>query len=298
MTDPTPATPAASTEVPAAAAPTTPAAVVPPTPETPAAPAPESLIPAADKVTAEVDPPAEPQGDKPAVNQDEPEWLLYDGVKGEGKAPDWYKADKYKTVSEQAKAYAELEKRMGAFTGAPKDGKYEIKLPAELDGTLDVEHPMVKALQTWAAGRQMNQEAFNEAITMLATYEAELAPDPATIKAELGTDADARINAVAAWGKANLALDQFELMRAATAGPNAAAVFKTMEALIAKTRQPRTVRAGTDVPGGQPTGEAAINAAQAKLGPDGKRLFETDPAYRAMVENMRINFYNSQTKAA
>ena len=48
----------------------------------------------------------------------------------------------------------------------------------------------------------------------------------------------------------------------------------------------------------QPGGEAAINAAQAKIGPDGKRLFETDAAYRAKVEKMRIEYYNSAQRAA
>lgn len=290
----TEATPAAADPAtPAAAAPTTPVAA---TPETPAA-APESLLPAADKVDAEVAPPA-PAAEKPAVNQDESDWFLSDGVKGEGKAPDWYRADKYKNVGEQAKAYAELEKRMGAFTGAPKDGKYEIKLPEELDGSLDTEHPLLQTFQKWAGEKQMNNEAFNEVVGMLAAYEAELAPDPATIKAELGDDADTRIRNVAQWAKANLALDQYETLRQATAGPNAAAVFQTFETLIAKSRQPRTAKPGADVPAGQPTGEAAINAAQAKVGPDGKRLYETDAAYRNMVEQMRVNYYNSLAKAA
>lgn len=293
----TEATPAAADPAtPAAAAPETPAAAAPETPpaaEAPVAERAESLLPPADKVEAEKEAPAEAK----TVNQDEPEWFLHEGVRGEGKAPDWYKADKYKTVGEQAKAYAELEKRMGAFTGAPKDGKYDVKLPEQLDGSLDLDHPLLKSFTEWAREHQMNNESYNQVVGMLAAYEAELAPDPAQVKAALGDDADTRIRNVSAWAKANLALDEYELLRSATAGANAADVFKLTEKLIAKARQPRAAKPGQDVPAGQPTGEAAIKAAQGKIGPDGKRLVETDPQYRAMVDRMWQNFYASKAAA-
>lgn len=292
-----------TTEVtPAAADPATPAATAVETPavavaETPVTPPPaekaESLLPPADKVEAEKEPPADPK----TVNQDEPEWFLSDGVRGEGKAPDWYRADKYKTMADQAKAYPELAKLMGAFTGAPKDGKYDVKLPEQLDGSLDLEHPLLKTFTEWAREHQMNNESYNQVVGMLAAYEAELAPDPAAVKAALGDDADTRIRNVSAWAKANLALDQYELLREATAGPQAAAVFKLTETLIAKARQPRTAKPGQDVPAGQLTGEEAIKAAQGKIGPDGKRMVETDPNYRAMVDRMWQNFYASKAAA-
>ena len=49
--------------------------------------------------------------------------------------PEWYKADKYKSVAEQAKAYTELEKKFGGFTGAPKDG-YSVVEGVEQDDAL------------------------------------------------------------------------------------------------------------------------------------------------------------------
>ena len=52
----------------------------------------------------------------------EGEFFLSEGIKGVGDLPEWYKADKYKSIAEQAKAYTELEKKFGGFTGAPKDG--------------------------------------------------------------------------------------------------------------------------------------------------------------------------------
>jgi hypothetical protein len=34
---------------------------------------------------------------------------------------------------------------------------------------------------------------------------------------------------------------------------------------------------------------------QAKLGPDGRRLYETDPKYRAEVERKRVAFFEAQS---
>jgi len=39
----------------------------------------------------------------------EGEYFLTEGIKGTGDTPEWYKAEKYKSVADQAKAYTELE---------------------------------------------------------------------------------------------------------------------------------------------------------------------------------------------
>lgn len=46
-------------------------------------------------------------------------WMMAEDIKGEGDAPEWFKSNKYKTVADQAKAYASLESKLGAFTGSP-----------------------------------------------------------------------------------------------------------------------------------------------------------------------------------
>ena len=55
-------------------------------------------------------------------------WMMSEEIKGEGDAPEWFKASKYKSVADQAKAYAGLESKLGSFTGAPTDG-YKIEMP-------------------------------------------------------------------------------------------------------------------------------------------------------------------------
>lgn len=306
MTDAT-ETPAAPPAAPAASG--TPAASTPAeTPATPATPpaaaapaAPTSLLPAADAVAAippAAETPAAPATPPPAVNQEPAEWFLAPGVKGAGPAPAWYRADKYKTLADQAEAQFHSEKRFGAFVGAPKDGRYEIKLPEGIQGEFDMEHPLLQGFQTWAVENQLSQEGYNAILGMFAQYEAAQAPDMGEIKKQLGERADERIGTVATWAKANFPAETYEVFREATSGPNAAAVFKAMEAVIAKTRQVAMPKVGDDARGGGNTTEADINAMQAKRGPDGRRLYETDPKYRAEVEKRRTEFYAGRQKAA
>lgn len=215
-------------------------------------------------------------------------------MNGTGNAPEWFKADKYKTVADQAKAYPELEKKLGGFTGAPADGKYKVNMPEGVVGSLDLEHPMTKGLMEWAAQRQMSQEAFDEAIGMFAEYEASMVPSVEEVKATIGENADARIQAVGQWAQANLPADQFEQVRKAGQSVNAAQVFLALEAIVNKTRQPAMPKPGHDVPGVGISTEAEINALQAKINPlTGNRFYTEDAKYRANVEAMRIALYKN-----
>lgn len=245
---------------------------------------------AADKVAAD-----KAAADKAAADaQQHPEWFVADGVKGAGAPPAWFLADKYKTVADQAAAYPEVQKKFGAFTGAPKDGKYEIKLPDTVVGSIDAEHPMMQGLTEWAIKRNMNQEAFSEIIGQFAEYEASLVPTLEDIHADMGDNAVARINALGNWVKANLMPEELTAFIDATKGPNAAAVIKAVEAVVAKTRQISPGRPGADATAGAPNTESEINAMQARINPaTGKRFYEEDSKYRAKVEEARMALYKA-----
>lgn len=130
-------------------------------------------------------------------------WFFDEGYEGTGEAPEWYKADKYKSVSEQAKAYTELEKKFGAFTGHPKDGY-------QLPEGLDKEDALVQEVMKFGEKYQMNQDGFNEMIT-LAMQQAQ-AVEEVSVEEELsklGADASKRINRVTGFLKNNLEEEKF-----------------------------------------------------------------------------------------
>ena len=87
----------------------------------------------------------------------EGEYFLSDGIKGTGDMPEWYKGDKYKSVAEQAKAYTELEKKFGGFTGSPKDG-YQGPVGIATDAAL------LQELTEVATKTKMTQEALGESV--------------------------------------------------------------------------------------------------------------------------------------
>lgn len=311
MTDPIPAagTPAPAAAVvdgaaPAAAA--APAAPVAPA-VAPAAAVDTSLIPA-DGAASPPDPAvveakkADPNAPAPVVH---PEWFLSEGVKGTGEAPAWYRADKYKTVAAQAEAYKGLEKKLGAFTGAPPDGKYEFKLPEGIDGEFDTEHPMYKDLTKAASEMQISNEGFNKLMGMFAQYEASIAPNPATnlaaAKTALGADADARIKSAAFWAKANLTPEQFNDFRAATdaaemSGEQIARVVRVVEAAISKTRVTMP-KVGADVPSQTQDAEAAVRIEHQRKDAKGGLLYFSDAQHRAKVDKMRTELQNSRPAA-
>lgn len=217
--------------------------------------------------------------------------MLAEGVPGQGERPAWFKADKYKSVAEQAQAYPELEKRFGSFTGAPKDGKYDYTMPAEVGVEIVEDHPLLSTFTEWAGKNQLSQQGFTELMGYLGQYEAQHFVDMNAVKADLGENADARITAVAQWGKANLDKDGYEALRTATSGPQAAAAFKVLEAVIGKTKQISLPGPGTDVAPVGADAHKAIDALMAVKDDKGGLKYFTDPKYRKEVEEKRAALY-------
>jgi len=107
----------------------------------------------------------------------EGEYFLSENIKGVGEMPEWYKADKYKSVAEQARAYTELEKKFGGFTGAPKDG-YELYDGVESDDALWAE------LVEFGTANNMNQSALHQAWELLTAQEE--AVEQVSVEEEIG----------------------------------------------------------------------------------------------------------------
>lgn len=105
----------------------------------------------------------------------EPSYFLAEGVPGSGDAPEYFKSDKYKTVSDQAKAYVDLERAHGEmankfknFTGAPD--QYEIAPPEGV--TLNGDDPLLQSAMQWGKENNLNQDAFNSLIGLYSQIEA------------------------------------------------------------------------------------------------------------------------------
>jgi len=157
----------------------------------------------------------------------------------EGEHPEWFKADKYKSIEDQAKAYTDLEKKFGGFTGAPEE--YEFALSEGLEFEVAEDDPLLSDFKEMAKEMGMSNEAFNRVankyVEQLAAQDMaqkELASEHvATQMKALGDKAQDRVQNVAQWAKAQLGSE--ELFNKFAAGLTDAGMVEVFETLINKT---------------------------------------------------------------
>ena len=209
----------------------------------------------------------------------EGEYFLSDNVKGVGEMPEWYKADKYKSVAEQAKAYTELEKKFGGFTGAPKDG-YQVYDGVESDDALWGE------LVEFGNSTNMSQSALNQAWELLTAQEQAI--EEVSVEAEmakLGDNAVERIKVVEQYMKNNLDSDTYEEVRYAV---NSAESVKLIEALVKSTAPAKLPIDGYVEPGGLEW--ADIEAEMFRKDENGNLLRSVDINHERKIQRMMKEF--------
>jgi len=209
----------------------------------------------------------------------EGEYFLSDGIKGVGDMPEWYKADKYKSVAEQARAYTELEKKFGGFTGAPKDG-YEVYEGVEESDELWNE------LVEFGGRQNMSQAALNEAWQLLTAQEEAI--EQVTMEMELeklGDSAPQRIKTVEQFMKNNLDPETYENVRYAV---NTAESVELIEALISATAPQRLPIDGYVEPGGLTWDD--VEAEMYKKDEHGNYLRSVDPNHEKKVQRLLKEF--------
>lgn len=209
----------------------------------------------------------------------EGEYFLSDGIKGVGDQPEWYKADKYKSVAEQAKAYTELEKKFGGFTGAPKEG-YAIVEGVEQDDSLWQE------LVSFGERTNMSQSALNDAWEILTAQEQ--AVEEVSMEMELqklGDNGVERVKVVEQYMKNNLDSDTYERVRY---GVNSAEAVELVEALIKATAPAKLPIDGHIEPGGITWED--IEAEMFRKHENGQLLRSVDQNHERKIQRMMQEF--------
>lgn len=213
-------------------------------------------------------------------------FLFADGVVGEGEAPEWFKSKKYKTVSDQAQAYTELEGRFGAFTGAPKEGKYEI------NGIDFEDNPLMGTVAEWGKEMQLSTEGLESLVVKVGELaQNQQDEDNATAREALGEKAEERLKALGEWGRTNLAPEEYTQFQglAQTAGH-----VEVLEKLIGMTKNSKLVdKTQVESPNTSKNTEAELKAMYIATNDKGQRLMDTDPTYKAKVNKAYKEFYGN-----
>lgn len=235
---------------------------------------------------------AEVSGDTDKTGDEEPKgWNFSEDVAGQGDVPDWFKSDKYKTVSEQAKAYGELEGKFGSFTGAPDE--YVNALSEELQESgvfLDDDDPMLESAMAFAKEAGMNQEGFAKMVNMYGEMKLAEAQELTAFHASeiesLGPQGQQRVDNLEAWGNANM---PEELMDGFRELAQSADSVKALERMVSMTR---AAPISADNAGSSPAvTESEIRAMQFETDEYGNRRIQTDPDFKAKYQKAMNDYY-------
>lgn len=217
--------------------------------------------------------------ESPVVTQND--WYYAENVKGEGEKPEWLK-DKYKTAADQAKAYSELEKRLGAFTGAPD--KYDLTLPDYPEVQFRDEDPMLKDFLESAKKNGVSQEYVSE---ILGTYAKALTaniPDAEAEIQKLGANGKEQVQLLAQWGSANLSPDEYGIFKGLITTASAVRLFEKLKMLSTQSE--------VAPPAGQPPRETEQEVLKLVNDPQ----YDTNPEFRADVRRRLSNAMKVKAK--
>lgn len=213
-------------------------------------------------------------------------WSLADGINGEGDQPEWFKADKYKTVADQAKAYSELEKKVGET--APED--YAVGLPETIDPNAldgDMTFEWFKAA---AKEANLSQDAFNQMLGgYLENQAKEMNHDRSAEMQALGPQADNRLKTLATWGRGNLNAEHWEVFKGVA---SSAVGVEFLESMVGKSREAPLARAATPAENSNTPDD--LRKMRYEKTEHGQLRMAVDPEHKKRVEAAYREHYGDQ----
>ncbi len=217
--------------------------------------------------------------DDSAPELKEGEYYLAEGIKGVGDTPEFFDAKRFKSVSDQAKSYLELEKKFGSFKGSPKDG-YNLPDGVEKDDAL------VEMLTEFATESNMSQDGFDKAFDMLvAQSSASESANQEVELAKLGDNAPQRIKTVEGYLKNNLPAEEYDRLKGAV---NTADAVELIEKLIHVAAPPKLPIDGGEHPEGLTMSD--IEAEMYKKDEHGNLLRSVNRDHEAKIQKMLREF--------
>ncbi len=163
-----------------------------------------------------------------------PPWFFADGVPGTGPKPEYYKAEKYKTLADQAKAQVELEQKLGVFTGAPEQYSFE-----NLSEAINKESGLLKALAPKFKELNMSQTGFENLVNSFVEIQQQsLEIHPEDIIKDLGPNGAETFGRVAAWAKNNFTPEEQNIFREIATSADAIKLLDKIRAGAPKSRAP------------------------------------------------------------
>lgn len=228
----------------------------------------ESAPPATSPVsTAPAASPEAAPAPTPGVVSPTGDWYYDNNIKGDGAKPDWFKGDKYKTVTDQAKAYSEVEKKLGAFKGAPE--KYDLTIAEHPELKFSEEDPLLKDFLDSAKENGVSQEYVTELLGVYAQALTYNTPDPDAEMKKIGVNAEQDLQILSQWAGNILAPEEFNIFKSMITTADAFKVFDKLR------------NAGTGSEVAPPQGQVPHESSQQVLAMINDPRYDTDEQFRS-----------------
>lgn len=212
----------------------------------------DSIINSVDTSTAESTPleghneapVANPNGVEVNKSPDNPTWYYDADLPGAGDRPEWLK-DKYKTAADQAKAYADLEKKLGAFTGAPEEYDLSISDEEYKGVTFDKQNPVLQEFLATAKEQGVSQEFVSTLLKSYAKMQALERPNLDKEMERLGPNAKQDLQILAQWGSNTFSKEELNTFKDMVKTADQVKIFDKIRRLMTRAE---TVPTNTRVP--------------------------------------------------
>jgi hypothetical protein len=204
-----------------------------------------------------------------ATGGETPGWFWDDNTPGVGERPQFL-PEKYKSVADVAKAYKELESRLGT---APKEYDF-----SKGEAWIEPDYEPFQEMAEFARSKHVPQEVMDKFLDTVGTYLDEFRTDMGEEKAKLGEKATERLQVLNNWAKSNLSEKSFNAL---TMGMRTADQIEALEELRGKMLANNTMVPGGNVAAG--SGGLTIEEYRSELNANYAK-FKTDPAFRKEME--------------
>jgi hypothetical protein len=205
----------------------------------------------------------------PTEINNEPSWWISDGNPGQGERPDWL-PEKFKSVSDVAKSYSELEKRVGS---APKD--YDL---SKAESWIDPDYAPFQEMMQFAKEKHVSQDVFDKVLDSVTKYLDEFNVDYNEERAKLGDKVDERLGVLDNWAKSNFSEDTYNALSNSI---QTADGIKALEEVRNKMNSNATVIPNTNL--GAQADVPSLQDIQSELN-NNLTKYKTDPAYRRELQ--------------
>jgi len=209
-----------------------------------------------------------------APGAESPSWFWDENTPGHGERPQFL-PEKYKSVADVAKAYKELETRLGT---APKEYDF-----SKGQGWIEPDYEPFIEMAEFAKSKHVPQEVMDKFLGTVGLYLDEFKTDMNEEKAKLGENASERLQVLNNWAKSNLSEKAFQTL---SSGMRTAEAIEALEEIRSKMIGGNTL---------VPNGNASVTQAGLTMEEYRSELnanyskYKTDPAYRKEMERKLEN---------